>query len=190
LGAHCLASSDDDLRLMAARGATVLNCPRVFARSGVTAAFSRFAGHGVRTVVGTDGYNMDFLGELNAAAMISKIVSGRADVANAPDLIESVTVTAAGLVRRPDLGVIAPGATADLTVVDMTHPHLQPLYDPRRALIALANRANIDQVIVDGRLLIDAGRYLHGDEAAITAEGSAAIGRIWDLPEAQAAFNS
>jgi cytosine/adenosine deaminase-related metal-dependent hydrolase len=190
LGAHCLASSDDDLRLMAARGATVLNCPRVFARSGVTAAFSRFAGHGVRTVVGTDGYNMDFLGELNAASMISKIVSGRADVANAPELIEAVTVTAAGLIKRPDLGVIVPGATADLTVVDLTHPHLQPLFDPRRALIALANRANIDQVIVDGRLLIDTGQYLHGDEAAITAEGSAAIGRIWDLPEAQAAFNS
>lgn len=190
LGAHCLASSDGDLRLMAARGATVLNCPRVFARSGVTAAFSRFAGHGVRTVVGTDGYNMDFLGELNAASMISKIVSGRADVANAPELIEAVTVTAAGLIKRLDLGVIVPGATADLTVVDMTHPHLQPLFDPRRALVALANRANIDQVIVDGRVLIDAGRYLHGDEAAITAEGSAAIGRIWDLPEAQAAFNS
>jgi cytosine/adenosine deaminase-related metal-dependent hydrolase len=190
LGAHCLASSDDDLRLMAARGATVLNCPRVFARSGVTAAFSRFAGHGVRTVVGTDGYNMDFLGELNAASMISKIVSGRADVANAPELIESVTVTAAGLIKRPDLGVIVPGATADLTVVDLTHPHLQPLFDPRRALIALANRANIDQVIVDGRVLIDAGQYVHGDEAAITAAGSAAIGRIWDLPEAQAAFNS
>jgi cytosine/adenosine deaminase-related metal-dependent hydrolase len=190
LGAHCLASSDDDLKLMATRGATVLNCPRVFARSGVTAAFSRFAGHGVRTVVGTDGYNMDFLGELNAASMISKIVSGRADVANAPELIEAVTVTAAGLIKRPDLGVIEPGATADLTVVDLTHPHLQPLFDPRRALIALANRANIDQVIVDGRVLIDAGQYVHGDEAAITAAGSAAIGRIWDLPEAQAAFNS
>jgi cytosine/adenosine deaminase-related metal-dependent hydrolase len=190
LGAHCLASSDNDLKLMASRGATVLNCPRVFARSGVTAAFSRFAGHGVRTVVGTDGYNMDFLGELNAASMISKIASGRADVANAPDLIESVTVTAAELVKRPDLGTIVPGATADLTVVDMTHPHLQPLFDPRRALIALANRANIDQVVVDGRVLIDAGRYLQGDEAAIVAAGSAAIGKIWELPEAQAAFNS
>jgi cytosine/adenosine deaminase-related metal-dependent hydrolase len=190
LGAHCLASSDNDLKLMAARGATVLNCPRVFARSGVTAAFGRFAGHGVRTVVGTDGYNMDFLGELNAASMISKIVSGRADVANAPELIESVTMTAAELVKRPDLGMIVPGATADLTVVDLTHPHLQPLFDPRRALIALANRANIDQVIVDGRVLISAGKYLHGDEAAIIAAGSSAIGRIWDLPEAQAAFNS
>jgi cytosine/adenosine deaminase-related metal-dependent hydrolase len=174
---------------MAVRGATVLNCPRVFARSGVTAAFSRFVAHGVRTVVGTDGYNMDLLGELNAASMISKLASGRADVANAPELIESVTATAAALVKRPDLGIIAPGATADLTVVDLTHPHLQPLFDPRRGLIALANRANIDQVIVDGRVLIDAGRYVHGNEAAIVSAGTAAIGKIWDLPEAQAAFN-
>jgi cytosine/adenosine deaminase-related metal-dependent hydrolase len=189
MAAHCIASSDSDLDLMAARGATVLNCPRVFARSGVTAAFGRFASHGVRTVVGTDGYNMDLLGELNAASMISKIAAGKADVANAPELIEAVTATAAGVINRPDLGVIAPGATADLTVVDMTHPHLQPLYDPRRGLIALANRANIDQVIVDGRILIDAGRSMQSDETAIVAAATAAVGKIWDLPEAQTAFN-
>jgi cytosine/adenosine deaminase-related metal-dependent hydrolase len=96
---------------------------------------------------------------------------------------------AADVIKRPDLGRIAPGATADLTVVDLTHPHLQPLFDPRRALIALANRANVDQVIVDGRVLIEAGRYLGADEASITLAGTAAIGKIWDLPEAQAAFN-
>jgi hypothetical protein len=105
------------------------------------------------------------------------------------ELIESVTATAAAVIKRPDLGVITPGATADLTVVDLTHPHLQPLFDPRRGLVALGNRANIDQVIVDGRVLIDAGRYIHGDETAIISAASAAIGKIWDLPEAQAAFN-
>jgi len=188
LAAHCHASTDADLKLMAARGAAVLNCPRVFARSGVTAAFSRFAAHGVRTAVGTDGYNMDLLGELNAAAMISKISSGDAEAASAPELIEAVTATAASLIKRPDLGALVAGATADLTVVDLTHPHLQPLFDPRRALVALANRANIDQVIVDGRVLVHGGRYLHGDEAAITAAGTAAIEKIWALPEAQAAF--
>jgi hypothetical protein len=56
-------------------------------------------------------------------------------------------------------------------------------------LIALANRANIDQVIVDWRVLIDAGCYVRGDEAAIISAAAAAIGKIWDLPEAQAAFN-
>jgi cytosine/adenosine deaminase-related metal-dependent hydrolase len=100
-----------------------------------------------------------------------------------------VTATAAGVINRPDLGVIAPGATADLTVVDLTHPHLQPLFDPRRGLVALGNRANIDMVIVDGHVLIDDGLYLHGNEAAITAAAAAAIGKIWSLPEAQAAFN-
>ena len=68
-------------------------------------------------------------------------------------------------------------------------PHLLPLFDPRRGLVALGNRANIDQVIVDGRVLIDAGRYIHGDETAMMSAANAAIGKIWDLPEAQAAFN-
>ena len=188
LAAHCIASTDDDLRLMAARGATVLNCPRVFARAGVTAAFDRFASHGIRTVVGTDGYNMDLLGELNAASMISKIAAGRPDVATAPELIEAVTATAAAAVGRPDIGHTTPGATADLTVVDLRHPHMQPLADPRRGLIALANRADIAQVFVDGRLLIDEGRLTSGDEQSICAAGAAAIGRIWDLPEARAAL--
>jgi cytosine/adenosine deaminase-related metal-dependent hydrolase len=190
LAAHCIASTDDDLKLMAARGATVLNCPRVFARGGFTAAFSRFTEAGVRTLVGTDGYNMDLLGELNAASMISKVSSGRADVANSPDLIDAVTSSAAAAINRPDLGELRPGATADITVVDLTHPHLQPLFDPRRALIALANRANIDMVIVDGSVLVEAGNYIGADEAAITAAGSAAIEKIWDLPEARAALNS
>ncbi|MFE1598254.1 amidohydrolase family protein [Methylobacterium sp. ID0610] len=188
LAAHCIASTDDDLRLMAARGASVLNCPRVFARAGRTAAFGRFAEHGIRTLVGTDGYNMDLLAELNAASLISKVVSGRAEIAASPALIDAVTWEAAAAIRRPDLGVIAPGAAADLTVVDLTHPHLQPLREPRRALVALANRANVDQVMVDGRLLIDRGAYLHGDEAAIVQAGAAAIERIWDLPEARAAL--
>ena len=188
LAAHCIASTDDDLRLMAARGASVLNCPRVFARAGRTAAFSRFAEHGIRTLVATDGYNMDLLGELNAASMISKLAAGRADVATSAELIDAVTRNAAAAIGRPDLGTLSPGAAADLTVVDLSQPHCQPLSDPRRGLIALANRANIDQVLVDGRVLIDGGRYTRGDEAAITAAGVAAIRRIWDLPEARAAL--
>lgn len=190
LAAHCIDCSDADLARMAARGAAVLNCPRVFARAGVTASFARFAGHGVRTLVGTDGYNMDLLGELNAASMISKISAGRAEAAGAPELIDAVTAEAAAAIHRPDLGEIRAGAAADLTVVDLSHPHLQPLFDPRRALIALANRANVDMVFVDGERLIEGGRYARGDEAAISAAGAAAIQKIWDLPEAQAAFRN
>ncbi len=190
LAAHCIASTDDDLRLMAARGATVLNCPRVFARGGTTAAFGRFAAASVRTLIGTDGYNMDLIGEMGAAAMISKLAAGRADVANAPEIIDAVTRNAAAAIGRADLGAIRPGAAADVTVIDLSHPHLQPLHDPRRALVWLANRANVEAVMVDGRLLLAEGRCTEIDEAAVTAAGVAAVRRIWDLPEARAAFNN
>ncbi len=188
LAAHGIACTPDDLRLFASRDATMVNCPRVFARSGTTASFAYFAAHGVRTLVGTDGYNMDLVGELNAAAIISKIASADATVATAPQLIAAVTSQAAAAIGRPDLGIIRPGAAADLTVVDLSHPHLQPLADPCRALVWLANRGDIDTVMVAGKLLVAGGRYLHGDEAAIAAAGAAAVQRIWDLPEAQAAF--
>jgi hypothetical protein len=54
-------------------------------------------------------------------------------------------------------------------------------------LIARANRANIERVIVDGRVPIDAGRYVHGDEVAIISAGGRGVWQICDLPEA--AFN-
>jgi cytosine/adenosine deaminase-related metal-dependent hydrolase len=72
--------------------------------------------------------------------------------------------------------------------VDLSQPHLQPLADPRRGLIALANRADIDTVMIDGDIRIAGGTYVGADEAAITEAGAAAIARIWSLPEAQAAF--
>ena len=188
MAAHCIACTDDDLRLMSARGITVLNCPRVFARAGTAAAFGRFAGAGLRTLVGTDGYNMDLLGELNAASLISKVGACDAAVASSANLGEAVTATAADCVGRPDLGRIEPGAKADLTVVDLSPPMLHPFSDPFRGLVALANRAAVAQVVVDGRVVIDDGRLASGDEQAICAAGSAAVERIWDLPEARRAL--
>lgn len=188
--AHCIRTTDADLDLMAARDTTILNCPRVFARGGTVASYARFRSHGVRTVVATDGYNMDLLAEVNAAALISKITTGDATQASAPELINAITLDAAQAIRRNDLGRIEVGAKADLTVLDFRHPHLQPMHDPLRAAVWLANRANIGTVMVDGRVLIDGGRARHLDEAAITDAGAAAIRKIWDLPEARAALET
>jgi cytosine/adenosine deaminase-related metal-dependent hydrolase len=190
LAAHCVYSSDSDLALMRARNVTLMNCPRVFARTGKTAAFNRFSDAGIRTMVATDGYNMDLLGELNAAAMISKVISGDASRATAPQLIDSVTKAGGQALGRTDLGTITPGAKADLTIVDLSHPHLQPFDDPRRVLVSLANRSNIDTVIVDGRVLVAGGALEIADAAEITRAGAAAIKRIWSLPEARDALRT
>lgn len=139
-------------------------------------------------MVGTDGYNMDLLGEINAAGIVSKVSRADARSATAPALLAAITETGAQALGRPDLGRITPGAKADLTVVDMTHPHLQPHYDPRRALVALANRANIETVITDGRVLVSEGALALADGPALAEAGAAAIRKIWDQPSAREAL--
>jgi cytosine/adenosine deaminase-related metal-dependent hydrolase len=189
LAAHCVECSDNDLSLLAARDVTILNCPRTLARAGVTASYARFAAHGVRTLVATDGYNMDIVSELGAAALISKTSSGRADVASASELVDAVTRQAAKAIGRDDLGVIRKGASADLTVLDLSGPYLNPLHDPLRAMVTLGNRADVETVMVDGRLLVREGRFQLGDEGNIVSAGAAAVAKIWNLPEARRAFD-
>ena len=73
IAAHCIYCSDEELEILRRTDTTVVSCPRTFSRVGLSAAYARFAGQGIRTVLGTDGYNMDFITEMRAAGLASKL---------------------------------------------------------------------------------------------------------------------
>jgi cytosine/adenosine deaminase-related metal-dependent hydrolase len=81
--------------------------------------------------------------------------------------------------RRRDLGRIETGAAADLVVVDAMKAHLQPIRDPIRTLVWYAASADIDTVIIDGRVVVRRGRLAGVDEAVIVAKGRAATSKLW-----------
>src|SRR5262249_55494745 len=155
-----------------------VNCPLVYARWGAPAPFHRFTARGVRTAIGTD-QERDYVAELRTAGLVSKLHAGQAHVASAGELVRAATLTGAEALGRPDLGRIAPGARADLVVVDLGCPPLRPAFDPLQSLVWHATGADVATVLVDGEVLVHEGRFLRGDEAAIRRDASAAIERVW-----------
>ena len=179
--AHCVHLSAPEIGVLADTGTTVVNCPISFARGGINVPYHRFAGRGVRTGIGTDSHGMDLVNELRTAGFFSKLHAQKSDVATAHDLIRAATLVGAEALRRPDLGRIEAGARADLLVVDMGRPHLQPVWDPLKNLIWKGNGADISVIMVDGEILVRDGTYQRGDEREIIAAAAAAAERVWAL---------
>ena len=179
IAAHCIYCSDEELEILRRTDTTVVSCPRTFSRVGLSAAYARFAGKGIRTVLGTDGYNMDFVTEMRAAGLASKLHFEDGGAADAHELVEAGTRRGAAALGREDLGRIEPGARADLTVIDMGRPHLQPVSDPLRTMVWNVNRADVAATLVDGRYLVRDGTLQTGDERDIVRRGAAAVQKLW-----------
>ena len=177
--AHCVHVPDSDLDLLRRTDTTVVNCPMTFARGGVCAPFERFAEHGIRTVIGTDGYYMDMVTELRMAGVIAKLHSGRSDAGTAHALLRAATLDGATALDRADLGRIAPGARADLIAISLAKAHFQPVSDPLKTFLWNARGGDTDVLMVDGELLIAEGRYLRKDEGSIVEAGAAAVHQLW-----------
>lgn len=185
LVAHCVESSDADLDILKQTDTTIVSCPLTYARGGSFAPFGRFKGKGIRTVIGTDGYCMDMVSELREAGYISKLYGRDSLAATAYELLHAATLGGAEALQRKDLGRIEPGARADLIAIDMARPHIQPISDPVRTVIWNARGSDVTTVMVDGKLIVERGRYRLGDEGAIIARGAKAVHKLWKMAEAE-----
>jgi cytosine/adenosine deaminase-related metal-dependent hydrolase len=84
------------------------------------------------------------------------------------------TIDAAQALGLQDhLGSLEPGKKADIVLIDMRKPHLYPPTMPVTKIAHFVNAADVDTVIVDGKLLMQARRLAHLDESAILDEAAA-----------------
>ena len=89
--------------------------------------------------------------------------------------LEMVTVDAAkALGMEREIGSLEPGKKADVILVDMFKPHLYPFNMPLYRLVCFANGADVDTVIVDGRVLMEKRRVLSVDESEVLEQAQAA----------------
>jgi len=122
--------------------------------------------------LGTDGAasnnELDVLGELRAAALLAKGLTGDAAALSASDAVRLATLEGArALGIDADTGSLEPGKWADVTCVDLRTLNSQPVYDPVSQLVYTARAEQVTDVWVAGRQLVENGRLLELDTEEI-----------------------
>jgi cytosine/adenosine deaminase-related metal-dependent hydrolase len=83
-------------------------------------------------------------------------------------VLEMATIDAArALGLDGEIGSLEPGKRADLILVDLAKPHLYPQNMPVYRVMYFANGADVDTVLVNGRILMEGRRVLTVNEAEV-----------------------
>lgn len=185
IGAHCIHVTDSDIGTLAARGVTVSHNPQSNMKisSGV-APVERMRAAGALVTVATDGTcsnnDLDLWEELRTAAFLQKSATGDPTALPAWETLRMATANGARAMGYADgeLGVLREGALADLIVVDLQKPHLQPIHDVVSNLVYCGKASDVDTVVVDGRIVVENRRIEGVDLPALYAGAAEAVRRI------------
>jgi cytosine/adenosine deaminase-related metal-dependent hydrolase len=157
----------DDVRLLAESGCSVAHCPTPFARYGIVMeSFGDYVRAGINMAIGTDTTPHNMLEEIRKAGTLARIASRNINNVSSGMLLHAATVAGAEALMRDDLGRLAPGARADLVLVDLSHPDMMPARDPLRSLIFHAAERAVRDVYVAGRKVVSNGRVTTLDHRA------------------------
>jgi 5-methylthioadenosine/S-adenosylhomocysteine deaminase len=166
---HAVMLSEEDLELLATSGAGVAHCPESNMKlaSGL-APVSDLLRLGVPVGLGTDGCasnnNLDLVQEMDTAAKLQKLRYLDPTVLPATAALDLATTGSARVLGlEAEVGAMVPGLKADVVVLDLDQPHLTPMYEPYSHLVYAATGADVQTVLVHGRILVQDRRLLAFD---------------------------
>jgi cytosine/adenosine deaminase-related metal-dependent hydrolase len=147
-------------------------------------SFERYRAAGINLALGTDTYPQDLISEMRLAALMCRMADGSFRVGQSRDVFDAATLGGARHLGRDDLGRLAPGAKADIIVVDLRQVHYGAVHDPIKSLVECGTGRDVETVIVDGETLLEGGKATRLDEPALLAAVQAEGERLWHaVPE-------
>lgn len=174
--AHGAAVSEEEVRLLAERGASVAFCPCSSFKLGKGATaigkYPEMVNAGVKVGLGTDGVsaagNMNLMRQMLMVAGMFKDARLQPDIFTARQALRAATIEGArALMWDEEIGSLEIGKKADFILFDLDHVEWTPFHDPLQALVFSASTASIAQTWVDGKASYVDGRVQGVDEAEI-----------------------
>jgi 5-methylthioadenosine/S-adenosylhomocysteine deaminase len=171
--AHCIWLRDDEIELIARRGASISHCPESNLKIGAgIARIPDLLKAGVNLGLGTDGAasnnDLDMWGEMHTAALIHKGAALDPTAVPALQVLQMATIGGARALHMDHLiGSLEPGKRADLCILSLDGLNLTPVYDLISHLVYAAHASDVESVFIDGQMVMQDRRLLTIDREEV-----------------------
>ncbi len=183
VAAHGVYLTDSDIELLAARGVSLATNPvsNLKLANGI-APIPKLLKAGVNVALGTDssGSNnaLNMFRELGLLTLLHKGITGDPQCVSAREGLDIATKNGAKALGLENLGEIKAGMKADLAILDLDRPNMQPLNDPVAALAYSANGSEVETVLAGGRLVMENRIFTTIDKEKVLYEVNKVCERI------------
>ena len=178
---HCVWPEEEEIEILAKSGAKVSTCPQSNMKLGSgIAPLKKMLAAGISVGLGTDGCasnnTLDIFSEMDLCAKIHKVKDLDPTALPAKAILEMATIGgASALGLAGEIGSLSPGKKADIIMLDLLQPHLQPFYH-QDLLVYAASGADVSTVIINGKLVMQ-------DRQILTFDADQAMAKVRKLAE-------
>ncbi len=163
-GYHCVYLDEEDMDIFQNRGLSVVTNPGSNTKlaSGI-APISAYLKRGINVAIGTDGPAsnncLDMFREMFLVTGLAKLREQDASAVDAWEVLKMATVGGSKAMNLPDTDVLAKGKQADIILIDLHQPNMQPLNNIPKNLVYSGSKQNVKMTMIQGRILYENGQF-------------------------------
>ena len=165
---HCVWLDDEEIAILAQSNTSVSTCPQSNMKLGSgIAPLKELLNRNIPVGLGTDGCasnnTLDLFREMDICAKLHKVKELDPTAIPAGQILQMATWRGAEILGLQEkTGTLTLGKAADIILLDLQQPHLQPFYS-QDLLVYAANGADVSTVIINGQLVVENRQILTFD---------------------------
>ncbi len=157
-GYHCVHMTEEDMEVFSRHGMYVITNPGSNTKlaSGI-APIAEYIRKKIPVAIGTDGPAsnncLDMFREMFLVTGLSKLREQDASSMDASKVLQMATVNGAKAMGLEDCDVLSVGKKADIIMIDLHQPNMQPIHNIPKNLVYSGSKSNVCMTMISGRIL-------------------------------------
>ena len=166
---HCIHMTNEDMDVFQRRRLYAITNPASNAKlaSGV-APIKEFVDKTIPVAIGTDGPAsnncLDMFREMFLVAGLSNLREMDAASLETTEVLRMATVNGAKAMRLNKSDVLAKGKLADMIMIDLHQPNMQPIHNIAKNIVYSGSKSNVRMTMINGKILYYKGEFNIGEK--------------------------